>query len=54
MAAIEKIEDIVAWQKGRELTRLVDAASQRAEFARDFVLKAQITCAAISITSNIA
>lgn len=54
MANIEKFEDILAWQKGRELTRLVYKASRKAEFAKDFSLKDQIRRACISVTSNIA
>ena len=54
MASIEKFEDILAWQKGRELTQLVYRLSKRGEFAKDFGLKDQIRRAAVSITSNIA
>lgn len=54
MANIEKFEDILAWQKGRELTRLVYKASRKGEFAKDFSLKDQIRRACISVTSNIA
>ncbi len=54
MATIDKFEDILAWQKGRELTRLVYRVSCRSDFARDFGLKDQIRHAAVSITSNIA
>jgi four helix bundle protein len=54
MATIEKFEDIIAWQKGRELTRQIYRHSRQPEFARDFALKDQIRRAAISITSNIA
>ncbi len=54
MAKIEKFEDILAWQKARELTQLVYRASRRGEFAKDFALRDQIRRAVISITSNIA
>lgn len=54
MATIEKFEDVLAWQKGRELTQLVYKFSKREEFARDFALKDQMRRAAISVTSNIA
>ncbi|WP_395753229.1 four helix bundle protein [Prosthecobacter sp.] len=54
MANIEQFEDILAWQKGRELTRLVYKASRKGEFAKDFALRDQIRSALISITSNIA
>ncbi len=54
MAKIEKFEDILAWQKGRELTQHVYRATRQGEFARDFALREQMRRAAISITSNIA
>lgn len=54
MANIEKFEDVLAWQKGRELTRLVYRASRKGEFSKDFALRDQIRSALISITSNIA
>ncbi|WP_395736397.1 four helix bundle protein [Prosthecobacter sp.] len=54
MANIEQFEDILAWQKGRELTKLVYRASRKGEFAKDFALRDQIRSALISITSNIA
>ncbi len=54
MATIEKFEDILAWQKGRELTRLIYRVSNCGSFAKDFTLKDQIRRACISITSNIA
>ena len=54
MATIRQFEDILAWQKGRELTRGIYAATRTVEFSKDFVLKDQIRRAVISITSNIA
>ncbi len=54
MAKIEKFEDILAWQKGRELTQLAYKASRKGEFGKDFALRDQIRRAVISITSNIA
>jgi len=54
MAKIEKFEDILAWQKGRELTQLIYQASRQGEFGKDFALKDQIRLACISVTSNIA
>ncbi|MBN8422747.1 MAG: four helix bundle protein [Verrucomicrobia bacterium] len=54
MANIEQFEDILAWQKGRELTQWVYRASRKGEFAKDFALRDQIRRALISITSNIA
>ncbi len=54
MATIERFEDITAWQKARQLTQQIYAASNHAEFARDYPLRDQIRRAALSIPSNIA
>jgi len=54
MSSIKRFEDILGWQKARELTREVYALSREGEFARDFAFKDQIRSAAISIMSNIA
>ena len=52
--AIERFEDLVAWQKARELTRNVYTMTRLPSFSRDFVLRDQICRASISIMSNIA
>jgi len=54
MATITKFEDIEAWQKGRELKRVLYRHSKHGEFAKDFPLRDQIRRAAMSITANIA
>ncbi|MCO6451380.1 MAG: four helix bundle protein, partial [Caldilineales bacterium] len=54
MAAIERFEDIKAWQKGRELTNAVYEIATTQEFARDFRLRDQICGAATSVMANIA
>ncbi len=51
---IQRFEDIVAWQKGRELVDKVYKLTSEDKVRRDFVLKDQIRRAAISIMSNIA
>jgi four helix bundle protein len=51
---IERFEDLIAWQKARELTREVYRATRRGSFARDFALTTQIQRAAVSIMANIA
>lgn len=51
---IERFEDVQAWQAGRELVRLVYAASRQGRFARDVRLASQMQSAAISVISNIA
>ena len=54
MTAIERFEDIKAWQEARELTRMVYAVSIRGAFAKDYRLRDQIQGSAISVMSNIA
>ena len=51
---IEKFEDLIAWQKARELTRAIYDATRQGAFAKDFGLSGQIQRAAVSIMSNIA
>jgi four helix bundle protein len=51
---IDKFEDLIAWQKARELTREVYQISRRGAFAKDFGLSGQIQKAAVSIMSNVA
>jgi four helix bundle protein len=54
MAKIERFEDLISWQKARELNRLVYKISANGTFAKDFGLRDQIRRASISIMSNIA
>lgn len=54
MSKIERFEDLIAWQKARELTRVIYANTQSGPFAKDFGLSNQIQRAAVSIMSNIA
>ena len=51
---VERFEDLIAWQKARELTREIYTATQQEAFSRDFGLKDQIRRAAVSIMSNLA
>src|SRR3989344_6845188 len=48
---IEKFEDIVAWQKGKELTLIVYSTLKN---CKDFGFKNQIERASVSIMNNIA
>ncbi len=52
--SIQRFEDLIAWQKARELTRLIYEATQRGSFSRDYGLRDQICRAAVSVMSNIA
>ena len=54
MAGVERFEDLIAWQKARELTRGIYAATRRPGFVRDLALCGQIQRAAVSVMSNIA
>lgn len=51
---IEKFEDLIAWQKARELTRMIYEATRQGSFAKDYGLSGQIQRAVVSIMSNIA
>jgi len=54
MGKIERFEDLVAWQKARELTREIYQTTRQGDFARDFGLSGQIQRASVSVMSNIA
>jgi four helix bundle protein len=54
MPRVERFEDLIAWQKARELTKDVYLVSKDGQFARDFGLCGQIQRASVSTMSNIA
>ena len=54
MGKVQKFEDLIAWQKSRELTREIYQITREGSFARDFGLSGQIQRASVSIMSNIA
>ena len=54
MAKVQKVEDLIAWQKAEALAELVYSACRSGELARDFGLRDQMQRAAISVMSNIA
>ena len=54
MRKIERFEELIAWQKARELTRAIYEVTRQGAFAKDFGLSGQIQRAAVSIMSNIA
>lgn len=54
MSKIEKFEDLIAWQKARELTKLIYKITREGLFAKDYGLSGQIQRAAVSIMANIA
>ncbi|MDT8318757.1 MAG: four helix bundle protein [bacterium] len=51
---ISKFEDLIAWQKARELTKEIYSASKNGDFGKDFGLRDQIRRASVSVMSNIA
>jgi len=54
MAKIERFEDLIAWQKARELAKQVYLCTSKGAFAKDFGLRDQIRRASVSVMSNIA
>ena|SRR2546423_3907547 len=54
MNKIERFEDILAWQKARELTKAIYSFTRTGNFAKDFGLRDQIQRASVSSMSNIA
>ena len=54
MAAIERFEDIEAWQQARQLTKEAYKMTSAGDCARDFGLRDQLRRSAVSIMSNIA
>lgn len=53
MSTFKRFEEILAWQKAREVTRAVYELSNKGEFARDFSLRDQIRRAIVSVMANI-
>jgi four helix bundle protein len=54
MPTFRKIEDIQAWQKARQATRMIYELTANGMFAKDFGLRNQIQRASVSIMANIA
>lgn len=54
MGKITDVEQIQAWRKARELTKLLYVVSSQGALRTDFPLRDQIRRAAVSILSNIA
>ena len=51
---VEQFEDLIAWQKARELAKQIYAATRKQPFCSDFGLSGQIQRASVSIMSNLA
>lgn len=54
MSGVRRFEDLVAWQKARELNREIYTVTRIKAFSSDFSLINQVRRAAASIMSNIA
>lgn len=54
MATIKQFEDLICWQRARELTKFVYDISRYQHFEKDRGLQDQIRRAAVSVMSNIA
>jgi four helix bundle protein len=52
--AVERFEDLLAWQRARTLAHAVHQANASGPFERDYELRRQIGRAAVSIAANIA
>ncbi|MBI5006916.1 MAG: four helix bundle protein [Nitrosomonadales bacterium] len=51
---ISRFEELIAWQKARELAAAIYRLTSQGAFSKDFGLKDQIQRAAVSVMSNIA
>lgn len=51
---MERFEDLIAWQKARELTKKVYELTREGAFSKEFALSGQMQRAAVSIMANIA
>jgi four helix bundle protein len=51
---VKQFEDLIVWQKSRDLSVAIYRATNEGQFARDFGLRDQIRRAAVSVMSNIA
>ena len=54
MSKIEKVEDLISWQKSKDLTIEIYKITKNNTFSKDFGLCNQIQRSAVSIPSNIA
>lgn len=54
MGRVERFEDLIAWQKARELTRRIYSMTGGGDFSKDYGLKDQIRRASVSVMSNLA
>jgi four helix bundle protein len=51
---VTRFEDLIAWQKARQMTKAIYSTTRSGEFQRDFGLSNQIQRASVSVMSNVA
>ena len=51
---VNQFEDLIAWQKARELVRQIYEITRTGQFSKDFSLRDQIRRSSVSVMSNIA
>lgn len=49
-----RFEDLIFWQKARELTRFIYSFTRKGDFKKDFGVRDQIQRSCVSVMSNIA
>jgi four helix bundle protein len=54
MSSLKSFDEIIAWQKARELTKTIYIISGDSLFEKDYALKDQIRRSSVSIMANIA
>lgn len=54
MSRVHRFEDLVAWQKGKDLAVAIYKTTQRGSLSRDFGLSGQMQRAAVPVPSNVA
>lgn len=54
MSRIERFEELIAWQKARDLSRAIYQITRQGALGTDFGLLGQIQRAGVSVMSNIA
>ena len=54
MATITRFEDILGWQKARQVTTLIHEITGQGVFSKDFGLRDQVRRSSVSIMANIA
>ena len=54
MAKVERFEDLICWQKARELVNLIYSITRNNALSRDYGLRDQLRKAAVSSMTNVA